>query len=109
MNRVLSFSYYNRRKTMKKTEWNGKGFSFVTNKNCTHFQGMAEDSNCLFYYLPFYAFADKWVRKFHYTKTGVKDCIAATIFHAKENYGAIGDQYNAIADRMQTRRINQNG
>ena len=74
-------------------EWEGKGFSFFSNRACEYFpchEGTdPENFNCLFCYCPLYFLGDRCGGNFQYTEKGVKDCSNCRIPHRRENYGYI--------------------
>ena len=75
-------------------KWEGKGFSFVSNKDCEFFPchdigAMDPDSfNCLFCFCPLYG-RDGCGGGYVRLKNGCKDCSACILPHKRENYGYI--------------------
>ena len=82
---------------MKKEDWEGKGFSFFSNRACEYFpchEGAdPENFNCLFCYCPLYFLGDRCGGNFRFTEKGVKDCSGCQIPHKRENYGHIVDTF----------------
>ena len=74
-------------------DWEGKGFSFFSNRNCEYFPCHAgadpEDFNCLFCYCPLYYLGDRCGGNYTYTQQGVKDCSKCLIPHIRGNYGYV--------------------
>ena len=82
---------------MKNEDWEGKGFSFFSNRACEYFpchEGAdPENFNCLFCYCPLYFLGDRCGGNFRFTEKGVKDCSGCQIPHKRENYGHIVDTF----------------
>lgn len=87
--------------------WEGKHYSFFTNRACEFFpchKGADPESfNCLFCYCPLYPLGEtcggnpSWVD----TETGrIKDCSGCLYPHKKENYGRITACFSEIAALM---------
>ena len=85
-----------------KEKWEGKGYSFFSNKACEYFPCHKTDSlddfNCLFCYCPLYALGDKCGGGFKYSEKGIKDCTNCAIPHKRENYGYIISRYKEILE-----------
>lgn len=73
---------------MEKPYWEGKHYSFFSNKECEYFpchQGAdPENFNCLFCYCPLYALGDKCGGNFRYTDKGIKDCTNCQLPHKRK-------------------------
>ena len=78
-------------------DWEGKGFSFFSNRNCEYFPCHAcadpEDFNCLFCYCPLYFLGERCGGNFTYTRRGVKDCSDCLIPHLRKNYGYVIEKF----------------
>ena len=86
----------------KKEDWEGKHFSFFSNRECEYFpchKGVdPEEFNCLFCYCPLYALGEECGGGFKILQNGVKDCSGCTLPHQKENYGKIIKNFEKILD-----------
>ena len=82
---------------MKKEDWEGKNFSFFSNRKCEYYpchEGAdPENFNCLFCYCPLYFLGNRCGGNFRYTEKGVKDCSGCRIPHKRENYGHIVETF----------------
>ena len=101
--------------------WEGKHYSFFTNRACEFFpchKGADPESfNCLFCYCPLYPLGEtcggnpSWID----TETGrIKDCSGCLYPHKKENYGRITARFSEIAASgkilvLLTMKLNQKG
>ena len=78
---------------MKREDWEGKGFSFFSNRDCEYFPCHADadpdNFNCLFCYCPLYCLGERCGGNFHYTESGVKDCSGCLVPHRRDSYGHI--------------------
>lgn len=88
----------------EKAFWEGKSFSFFSNKSCEFYpchpvaEGM--DFNCLFCYCPLYMLGRRCGGSFTYLENGVKDCSRCLLPHRRENYGLISESFQKIAQTM---------
>ena len=93
---------------MEKPYWEGKHYSFFSNKECEYFpchQGAdPENFNCLFCYCPLYALGDKCGGNFRYTDKGIKDCTNCQLPHKRKNYGYITGKYAELAEMMKKKK-----
>lgn len=75
-------------------------FRFFQNRQCEYFpchSGVAEeDFNCLFCYCPLYALGRRCGGNCQYTNEGIKDCMACTFPHRRENYDRVIARYGEI-------------
>ena len=82
---------------MEKIDWEGKGFSFFSNRNCEYYpcheEADPENFNCLFCYCPLYFLGNRCGGNFRFTEKGVKDCSNCQIPHKRENYGHIVETF----------------
>ena len=82
---------------MKKEDWEGKNFSFFSNRKCEYYpchEGAdPENFNCLFCYCPLYFLGNRCGGNFRYTEKGVTDCSGCRIPHKRENYGHIVETF----------------
>lgn len=92
---------------MEKKHWEGKHFSFFTNKECEYYpchkvsEGM--EFNCLFCYCPLYALGRDCGGNFTYHENGIKDCSKCILPHKRESYGYITKRYADIAAALARR------
>ena len=88
----------------EKAFWEGKSFSFFSNKSCEFYpchpvaEGM--DFNCLFCYCPLYMLGRRCGGSFTSLEHGVKDCSRCLLPHRRENYGLISESFQKIAQTM---------
>ena len=86
----------------KRPYWEGKHFSFFSNRECEYFpchKGVdPEEFNCLFCYCPLYALGEDCGGGFRILENGVKDCSGCTLPHRKENYGKITGEFQRIVE-----------
>ena len=78
---------------MEKEYWEGKGFSFFSNRACEYFpchsKGDPENFNCMFCYCPLYPLGENCGGNFRYLSNGYKDCSNCLVPHRRESYGYI--------------------
>lgn len=78
-------------------DWEGKHFSFFSNRDCEYFPCHGgvdpENFNCLFCYCPLYFLGERCGGNFRYTQSGVKDCTGCLVPHRRENYGYVIEQF----------------
>ena len=90
-----------------KPYWEGKHFSFYTNKECEYYPchkvPEGQDFNCLFCYCPLYMLGRDCGGNFTYLESGIKDCSGCTLPHKRENYGYIAAKFQEIAKAMADR------
>ena len=90
-----------------KPYWEGKHFSFYTNRECEfypcHKVPEGQDFNCLFCYCPLYMLGRDCGGNFQYLDSGIKDCSNCTLPHKRENYGYIAAKFQEIAKAMADR------
>ena len=88
-----------------KPYWEGKHFSFFSNKECEYFPchkgADPENFNCLFCYCPLYALGDKCGGNFKITEKGIKDCTNCQLPHKRKNYGYVTGKYQELAELIQ--------
>lgn len=81
---------------MNMAYWEGKGFSFFSNRDCEYFpchsKGDPESFNCMFCFCPLYSMGDDCGGDFCYLDNGYKDCSACLLPHVPENYGFVIDK-----------------
>jgi len=86
---------------MKRSDWEGKRFSFFSNRDCEYFPCHAgadpENFNCLFCYCPLYFLGERCGGNFSYTKSGVKDCSGCQRPHKRDSYGEIVATFEEFA------------
>jgi Zn-finger protein len=91
-------------KTEKFYPWEGKGFSFFSNRECEYFpchpNVKAEDFNCLFCYCPLFADGNECGGNFKITPDGIKDCTACVLPHRRNSYGYITRRLQVMAKRL---------
>ena len=97
--------------TMDKPYWEGKHYSYFSNKECEYFPchkgANPDDFNCLFCYCPLYALGDKCGGNFSLTDKGFKDCTNCMLPHKKKNYGYVTGKYSELAELMRKMREKQ--
>ena len=80
---------------MEKPYWEGKHYSYFSNKECEYFPchkgADPENFNCLFCYCPLYALGDKCGGNFKFTDKGFKDCTDCQRPHKVRNGDAYGE------------------
>lgn len=90
--------------TDKKQHWEGKHYSFFTNKECEYFPchptAEGESFNCLFCYCPLYILGRDCGGNFSYLESGVKDCTHCKLPHRRESYGFITKRFQDITAAM---------
>ena len=90
-----------------KPYWEGKHFSFYTNKECEYYPchkvPEGQDFNCLFCYCPLYMLGRDCGGNFKYLDSGIKDCSNCTLPHKRENYGYIAAKFQEITQAMADR------
>ena len=76
---------------MEKPYWEGKHYSYFSNKECEYFPchkgADPENFNCLFCYCPLYALGDKCGGNFKFTDKG-------------KNYGYVTGKYAELVELM---------
>lgn len=97
----------------EKEYWEGKHFSFFTNKECEYYPchpvADGEEFNCLFCYCPLYMLGRDCGGNFSYLESGIKDCSNCKLPHRPENYGYIAKSFQKIAETMARREKEQGG
>lgn len=92
----------------EKQSWEGKGYSFFSNKNCEYFPCHAtkdvENFNCLFCYCPLYTLGDRCGGNFQYNEKGFKDCSKCQLPHKRNNYGYVIGKYREIMELAKANR-----
>lgn len=92
-------------KVVEKPYWEGKHFSFFSNKECEYFPchkvADPENFNCLFCYCPLYALGEKCGGNFKITEKGIKDCTDCQLPHKRKNYGYVTGKYQELAELIQ--------
>lgn len=92
-------------KVVEKPYWEGKHFSFFSNKECEYFPchkgADPENFNCLFCYCPLYALGEKCGGNFKITEKGIKDCTNCQLPHKRKNYGYVTGKYQELAELIQ--------
>lgn len=82
-------------------DWEGKHFSFFSNRECEYFpcHGGADPENfsCLFCYCPLYFLGERCGGNFRYTQSGLKDCSGCLLPHRRENYGYVIEQFQKFS------------
>lgn len=82
--------------------WEGKHYSFFTNKECEFFPchktNDPENFNCIFCYCPLYALKDRCGGNFIYNEKGIKDCSKCLLPHVRKNYGYVMDKFSEILE-----------
>lgn len=82
--------------------WEGKGYSFFSNKACEYFPCHEtkdpDNFNCLFCYCPLYALGNQCGGNFCYTSKGVKNCENCKLPHVRNNFGYIMDKFQEIVE-----------
>lgn len=93
---------------MEKSYWEGKHFSYFSNKECEYFPchkgADSENFNCLFCYCPLYALGENCGGNFRFTENGIKDCTECQVPHKKQNYGYITGKYQELAELIKKQR-----
>ena len=86
----------------KKPGWEGKHFSFFSNRECEYFpchpKADPDNFNCLFCYCPLYALGDACGGNFRFTEKGIKDCTNCLLPHVRKNYGYVTGKYSEIME-----------
>lgn len=90
---------------MEKKYWEGKHFSFFSNKECEFFPchegAEKENFNCLFCYCPLYALGKDCGGNYMILENGIKDCSHCMIPHKKQNYGYVVDKFQELQKKME--------
>ncbi len=90
----------------EKPHWEGKGYSFFSNKACEfypcHPVEEGTEFNCLFCYCPLYALGRACGGNFTYLENGTKDCSRCLIPHRRESYGYITGRFQDLCAAMKT-------
>ncbi len=85
---------------MRREDWEGKGYSFFSNRSCEFFPchecADTEEFSCLFCYCPLYTLGDQCGGNWKLTEKGVKDCSGCLVPHRRENYGCIVEKIPLI-------------
>ena len=93
---------------MEKSYWEGKHFSYFSNKECEYFPchkgADPENFNCLFCYCPLYALGENCGGNFRFTENGIKDCTECQVPHKRQNYGYITGKYQELAELIKKQR-----
>ena len=88
----------------KKPGWEGKHFSFFSNRECEYFpchKGVdPEEFNCLFCYCPLYALGEDCGGGFKILKNGVKDCSSCVRPHAPGGYEYVLSRLDRLTELM---------
>lgn len=83
-----------------KKDFDGKHYSFFSNKECEYFpchKGANPDKfNCLFCYCPLYVLGENCGGNFSYLPNGYKDCSQCLYPHHPEKYVEITMRYKEI-------------
>ena len=86
----------------QKEYWEGKGFSFFTNKNCEYYPchpvPEGTEFNCLFCYCPLYMLGRECGGNFTYLDNGVKDCSGCLVPHGRGSYSYITKKFPELAE-----------
>ena len=86
----------------KKKGWEGKGYSFFSNRACEYFPCHEtkdpDNFNCLFCYCPLYALGDKCGGNFRFTERGIKDCSQCMLPHRRKNFGYVTSKFEEIVE-----------
>ncbi|MBQ8305686.1 MAG: cysteine-rich small domain-containing protein [Blautia sp.] len=89
---------------MERPEWEGKHYSYFSNRECEYFpchEGASpDDFNCLFCYCPLYALGHDCGGNFTYTENGIKNCTGCMVPHRRRNYGYVTGKFRELADRI---------
>ncbi len=97
----------------QKAYWEGKHFSFFTNRECEYYPchpvKEGEPFNCLFCYCPLYMLGRACGGNFTYLENGIKDCSKCLLPHRRENYGYISASFRRIAEQMAQQEREQGG
>jgi len=87
-----------------KAFWEGKCYSFYTNKECEcfpcHKTDDPENFNCLFCYCPLYALGDNCGGNYKYLENGVKDCSECLVPHRRSSYGHVIQRFPDIVEMV---------
>ena len=93
---------------MEKPYWEGKHFSYFSNKECEYYPchkgADPENFNCLFCYCPLYALGENCGGNFRFTENGIKDCTECQVPHKRQNYGYITGKYQELAELIKKQR-----
>ena len=84
--------------------WEGKHYSFFTNRACEFFpchKGADPESfNCLFCYCPLYTLGKSCGGNCEFLKSGVKSCMNCNFPHQRRNYEKIISRFQEIVAVM---------
>jgi Zn-finger protein len=89
---------------MEKKYWEGRNYSFFSNRDCEYFpchkKADPDNFNCLFCYCPLYALGKKCGGNFRINEKGIKDCTGCMLPHKRENYGYVVGKYGELAELL---------